>query len=481
MVLVAAASSINIFIPDKVMKDQKLEVLLPFTFSNSVDPRKISTVGDQVLSEHLFAFHARESIRDGFKSVFSDVEIDRKKNKIVISPKYSLDSYSDESMMDLVCKSFKESLSMSSHVILKPLVKDIYCSKDKVFVELSQIPVNISYLFTLADYSVFENQKLPILKHEKQYSSHTGPYNLFSFSDSKVELRLNSDYPKELRANEIEQVDLSSYDNSKSEEVFKSLNPDSNHLVYAYGYSLTNKMLEDIREKKYAVRQMPSEWMVYIGMNNSIPIEIRDKIQEKILPKVNDFLKSSPLGQRAYSFSPTTRPFGLQESIYHKILKKNPVSTESTGGKKKYKMITLDEWGNIPVFASVIEEIERNCSELIEVEYVDRANINKIWSEEVDMFLSPLGIAPSDPISTFAFLYELRDLISEEEILNASLIQEQDKFSEKLKEFEARIVKERRIIPIGHYPGIVLESPNIMREESLSWSWGIQAWTYRFH
>jgi hypothetical protein len=39
----------------------KIRAFFPFSFREKVDPRNIFSVGEQVMAEHLFSFHAKSS------------------------------------------------------------------------------------------------------------------------------------------------------------------------------------------------------------------------------------------------------------------------------------------------------------------------------------------------------------------------------------------------------------------------------------
>lgn len=65
----------------RIVKPKVLYVYTPFEFSQDIEPRRIITVGDQVLSEHIFAAHFIRNPVRGLIDVFSNVEIDREKKR----------------------------------------------------------------------------------------------------------------------------------------------------------------------------------------------------------------------------------------------------------------------------------------------------------------------------------------------------------------------------------------------------------------
>ena len=224
---------------------------------------------------------------------------------------------------------------------------------------------------------------------------------------------------------------------------------------------------------------MPSEWLIYLGMNPSVPFQLRDYIFHELMEEKEQLLQSAPLGQEAFGISPFDRSFGVKKDLFFKLLAEGQGSPLPTI-KKKLILATLDEWVTIPIFANTLNFFRTSrWSEFVEIKYFPRKEINKLWSPEIDLSLTPLGIAQADPISSFFFLSELRDIISQQDILHASIQATQDEFDKALLELEERIIRQRRMFPIGHFPGVVIESPLLQRDEDLSWGWGIQAWTYK--
>ena len=77
---------------------EQINVFIPFTLTTEINPMSVKTVGDQTVSEHAFAFHSREDVRDGYASVVSDVKFDRSEQTISIQPKYALRTSNGESV-----------------------------------------------------------------------------------------------------------------------------------------------------------------------------------------------------------------------------------------------------------------------------------------------------------------------------------------------------------------------------------------------
>ncbi|MBL6988879.1 MAG: hypothetical protein ISR65_03840 [Bacteriovoracaceae bacterium] len=480
LVIVAVACNLLLFSCSKGTKPMdRINAYFPFVFSQNVDPRNIITVGDQVICEHLYAFHAKESLRGGFGSVYSDVDIDFEKKVIRVTPSTSVVTSNGRPLgIKDFCSSFEESVFNSHHIVLKPLIKKVRCLEKSFEVHFTDIPINIKYLFTLADFSIFMKDQLPIEKNSKTIRDVTGPYRYLEFKEGFIHLTPNPNYKQKLRANSVKDVYLKSYFSEDTNSFINSLDTTKHHLAYLYGYALTKEHLSIIKSKGFKVRQMPSEWVVYIGMNKSVPRELRSFFYLSLQRQKTKLMKQAPLGQKAYGISPYNRSFGVKEDTFLKMISQTK-EVQLPAIKKRYVLATLDEWSEIPFFKEILNYIKIDLSTYVEVRLYPRKDINKIWSSEVDMNLTPLGIAQADPLSSFAFLTELRDIISDKDILNASIQGTQDKFNASMLKLEEEIIKDRRMFPLGHFPGVVIESPLLERNDDLSWGWGIQTWTYK--
>jgi len=112
-----------------------------------------------------------------------------------------------------------------------------------------------------------------------------------------------------------------------------------------------------------------------------------------------------------------------------------------------------------------------------------RSSAAKELYSESEVYLAGVGISPSDPISHYA--YQLAESNSLNPVVSRSLLAKiastssSDAFNSQIKDIERKIAKERLLVPIVHVSGVVAESQIFEKEESLSWSWGIQPWTYR--
>lgn len=456
-----------------------LKVLLPFVFTPAIDPRSVVTVGDQVVSEHVFAFHLRESLRKGMAGVASEVFFDRARSRILLKRARELFRANGQAFSQQdTCSALKASLRGTSHAPIAPLVQEVHCEPETITVQFSQLPVNIQYLFTLSDFSLFDPGLLP-LRSGADSRAATGPYSLLTLSESEVKLKRNPFYPRELTANAVDSVTLQSYPASKTPSVIAEALKQRTPLAYLYGYAANEELLAKVRAAGYSLRQMPSEWLVYFGINSKVPLEDRKTFSRVADGWREELLTRAALGQPAFSMSPSDRPFGLKREDYQQITA--PLSSAGVNAKFSrpgYILATLDEWSEIPLFAAALQRARESFPDL-KIQLLPRSRITELWSDKVDFVLSPMGIAPSDPLNSLAFLEELGPVISRDEIARISTLQSAESFNLALRDIEKRVLEARLWVPIGHFPGLVIEAPGVERDEELSWSWGIQAWTYR--
>jgi len=227
---------------DKLI-DAPLVIHVPFVFSPQLDPRAISTVGDQMVSEHVFAFHARESQTQGFGFVFSDVQINNESSEVVLKLRHTVKSSDGTSWSsERICASIRASLEGTAHAPIGDLVRDVRCETERTIrVQFSKLPVNIRYLFTLSDFSIFDPAQLPLSK--SYLPPGNGPYRIKDYDTHQVSLEANPYYPPSLRANSEKLVVIKSYPAAEARAILKSAIASSKDpfLGYFYGYALSDQ------------------------------------------------------------------------------------------------------------------------------------------------------------------------------------------------------------------------------------------------
>jgi len=229
---VAAFSFGAYMLGSKAPKIKSIQVYYPFALSNKVDPRETLNVADQVLTEYVFGYHVQRSFKKGIVDVLSSIKIDPLKKTLTFTPN-SLIMRSDGTKfeIDSYCQSIKASFSGTLHASFKETLIGFECTKSEVIVRLKEIPVNMNFLFTTPEFSIYEPSKLPISTNNLPPT--TGPYFVERLEPTKAILRRNIYYPESLVANKIENVEL----NWQKVEI-KDLDPNKHHLSYHYGFAI---------------------------------------------------------------------------------------------------------------------------------------------------------------------------------------------------------------------------------------------------
>ena len=457
-----------------------IEAYVPFTFTGSVDPRSILTVGDQIVGEHVFAFHARQSIHEGFQPVISRIEFSPEQGKIDITPLHRLMT-SDGSPFPLknICRGVAESLNGTRHSPYAALVEKVDCSEPegKISIRLSALPANMRFLFTIPDFSIFDPAAVPLTP--KNLAPTTGPYSIVSMTREVVELKRNPHYPTALVANTVSTVRLHSYPAVGTRALIDAASPDTHHMVYLYGYAVSASDVDKINAKKYAVEIYPDEWLIYVGFGRKVPAADREAIAAVVDRDRAQWLADAPFGSEAYSISPSDRPFALSKQEYAAAAVAGALATQyrMSGARR---LVTHKSWYELPIFRKICDALQVRFPDL-RLHVVD--NFGELFSGDDGVFVSPLGISHSDPLSHMAFLANtlpgFDGAVSVEEVAKASVLADPSLFDGVVRGFERRVRERRALVPVGHFPGIVAHAPRFERDESLSFSWGIQTWSYR--
>lgn len=460
----------------------QINVFIPFTLTTEINPRSVKTVGDQTVSEHVFAFHSREDVRDGYASVVSEVKFNRSEQTILIQPKYPLRTSTGESVtLQQICDSIRTSFEGTQHAPYRSLLKSVDCGSRGAEVKLQSIPVNMEFLFTIPDFSIYQLTQVPITPLRLYPSA--GPYQIESLSTKRVDLKRNKYYPAALTANQIEKVRIEHFEAGAAKEFVGNANPDLHHLTYFQGHSVTPPDLDVLASRGFRIQKFPSEWITYVGFNPSVPKEDREQIAKVIDQNRPELMKEASLGQAAFSIPPSDRPFGLSEIEYLKVkptVPKGPLKLS-----KPLKIGTRAEWYEIPIFRKTIHKLKDAFPtlETVTVKSSVYSGPDTAGHYEADIYLTALGISPADPLSHIAYLTSsapnFKGFLSDLQQAEVATMSNATEFIRTIKEIETRILHERLIIPLAHFPGIVVEAPRFKRDSDLAWSWGIQAWTYR--
>lgn len=451
----------------------KLKAYFPFIFNNSIDPTSIFTVGDQVVSEHIFAFAARRSLKEGFISHAADVVVNQLAHEVSVCLNQKLFSADGRPFeFDDLERSIKKSISGTTHAPYSSIVKNVITDQRNkcIRVEYTKLPVNLRFLFTLPDFSLFFTSEIPSI--EKNASSATGPFSIASFSKERIELKRNPFFPEELVANKFENAELISYSASDSIALINKLNPAEDTAAYFYGYSLNRKDLTALENRGYQVEISPNEWLIYLKVDPKISAEIKDSLYSLVeLFKSTEL--SETLGNPAYSVAPIDRPY-LVETLPEKPLLTNAL--------KGLKIRTLSTWAMTPVFKAFIDFLKSKAP-VIQVELLHPSEIRNLFNSDSQIALCPLGLSPVDELSHLSFLSEtvggFNSVIRKSEIADAAMITDEKDFISTVRLFEQKIRDTKIIVPIGHFPGVIATSKKFTVEKDIAFDWGIQLWSIR--
>ena len=450
-------------------KITELHINVPFVFSEHLDNKDIQTVGDQMLAEHLFAYHQNQSWKHGTQELFSKISPDYTNNTLTIVKNRELKDHTGQVFsFDKVCASIKNSLQGTLHAQYSELVNSITCSGKSVVIYFKTIPNNWRSLFASPDFAITDNK------------TYTGPYFIKSADQHSAHLKINTYYPTDLRSNNISDVAINSYAASDSPKMIEQLSPKKDHATFFYGHVLHKKDLDTLRNKKFNLQIFQNEWLVYVGFSSAVSLDDRITISalvDKERPNLQNFAE---LGTPAYSLAPSDRSWGLDELSYQSLQK----NTTHHKVKRKYSIATLDEWASLPLFAKVLDLLKSNFD--FEVRLYSRKEMGKIYDKGADLFISPVGVSPDDPVGHLYFFSSRSDeyskvLNANNDLVKIATLKDTLLFDKALREMEMRIARNKLIIPLFHYPSVIAESPELEKDPKLSWDWGIQTWAYQIH
>lgn len=443
-------------------------------------PRSLKTVGDEILTQHLFGFHGHTSFGKGFLNNLSVVEIDRNKNRLTVSPNGPLlKSDGTKIEIDQVCGALDNSFRAATHSIFRKVTKNVSCTETSVIIELEKIPVNIKEFFAAPDMAITDEQSELVEASTNKPTS--GPYFLKSIEGNTAILGRNTYYPDSLVANLIDEVEFTFGDSKPQEEVLGALGPGGYDLLYVSGHGMSKKLLEEISQKGYRTHIFPSEYVSYIGFNQSrMNLEKRKLIGSIIDLSRQELVDSAPLAQPAYSMCPSDRPYCINETEYDQLISKAG-GTDSKLSDSVFTIGILGTARNRALTQAVLNILGKKLPNL-QVKIVADSDYTQL-QETTDFHMFSLGITPADPLPQYAYMLGHLDLIkgvvNKEELGEISLLDDYSEYSKRVKAIETKIAEERRLVPLVTFPGVVIEGPGMERDEDLAWAWGVQAWTYR--
>jgi hypothetical protein len=453
----------------------KITAYFPFNFTDPLDPRAVLSVGDQVLSEHVYGAHIRQTMKSGLQPVLSDLIFHDDSTTVEIVPRHEV-QFANGTPLSLkeICKAIDASLHSSYHAEYQSILESVQCDEksNRILIKFRSLPVNLRFLFTLPDLSIYSVSHVPVRENSTDWT--TGPYKILSRSRTKIELARNPYYPSTLRANNVERVDLVRYSTDESRHLAQSANPKNQDAIYFYGYALAEEDLGTLRKNGYQVEVFPTEWLVYGGAKGKISQKDRSIFAAAIRQIRESGIVQRYSGLKAYSIAPQDREYGLKTAVEPDIA----VGSLS----HPYKIVTLKSWASLPFFQELIAALQKRIPNL-SLRTLEITEFSELFADQAEFILSPLGISPADPLSHLSFLSstypQFDQAITKDQVAALSLIEENTKFVSEVRKAEELVVQSRLLFPIAHFPGIVAVRSDFQRDDSLSFGWGIQAWTFR--
>lgn len=464
---------------------KSLRALVPFVFSECLKPTEIATVGDQMLCEHLFGFHARIS-RFGFESLLSDVLIDEEKKTVCLTAKHDV-KRSDGIVYSArdVCDSLACVLGGSNHFSMSSIVKGVELRDNSVTLIFSEIPRNIRYLLTLPDFCLEDGSAPPLSSSALRPT--TGPYSLNHLESRSATLLLNPHYPAGLRANNVPVVRLDSYPAGGTAGLISSLSdgmagssaPD---FAYFYGFAMRRRDFDLLEQADYTTEIFSREWIVLLSMSDRVPLPVRRVIANVIDAMRARIANEVPFARLSYSIAPQDQPHGTTEEEYGRLrLRFDEAECAALQDVEPLTVEYLDEWESVPIFQMVREELALKCAFLRFCPY-SRSRMNERF-RMAEILLTPFGQSPRDPLPNLTYFARCRpgfgSVLRPDELAELAGAPNSEEFVRGMKVLNERIHASRLIVPIAHFPGVVAARRQYSRDDSLAFDWGIQTWTYR--
>ena len=202
------------------------------------------------------------------------------------------------------------------------------------------------------------------------------------------------------------------------------------------------------------------------------------------MDSIRDLLsRNAASGVNAFSTAPSDRYFGITEEEYNRIASDLVRDTPRNNDlSRPLTVATLVEWYRQPLFKNILDHLESRFPKLT-LQLVDRDRFADIYEpSKFDMFLSPIGMTPGDPISHFMFMANFiehfRKVVTVQSIAEAAQIEDKLEFGKTIHQFELDILKERVLVPLFHFPGVSAISPIFEKSSKFGSAWGIQSWHY---
>lgn len=467
----------------KTMKNdnKSIKIYSPIGVLFPINPREINSVGDQIILEHILPFHNYNNSSGKVSPLFSTFHINYESSAINISVNNLPTSHLGHKMnITDMYLSFLKSLSGTIHSSgqYKVISQKIDSDQSSIFLKLNGIPNNLNLLLTIPDFAIIPDSMKEITKNVSSKDETFGPYFIDKVStennNQKIILKRNVNFPEKFRANSVETVEYRQYQND--DDFFKKISPDEHALIYINGKNITNDQLISLKEKKFKISVFPNEWLILAHFNKNVSQQKRVLIRKKIDAIRDKIVQNFNFSTIAFSSIPQDRPGTILKKEYDHIASNhsdlNELSTVTFGA--------LSSNSKNPFINSFFNELKENLPKA-KTGFYSYLKEKELFLSQ-DVIIEAIGMSPRDPLSHYSYLQEnialFKDFVSTEKLNSISLIQDQKLYEKEIHSIEEIILKNNLLIPIAHFPGIVAEAPGLQRDPELSWSWGIQAWTY---
>lgn len=370
--------------------------------------------------------------------------------------------------VDDIAESLSQSFRGTSHSDLSNLFLSTAVNGKIIEIKFkNNIPNNMEALFSLPDFFIYPKNIFTSSRHS------TGPYEVVEIDKNLVKLKLNKYYPSSLRANNVENVELHTIASGTMKDFFFGRDDNDHLMAYFIGCFTTKGDLDHMKRMNLLTNKYPNEWISLIGFNNlDVSLEDREVISSYVNRYRDEILKDSPLAQTAYSVSPQDRSYGL---------KVEDVGKEVDVADKLSRRITIGIRSR-DKSERIVQNLINSLSNFDNIEFLFFEKSSDIYSK-ADAYFGAQGISAGDPIHHMNFFlkYEplFKKIFTQGNLNKISSLKSINDFNTEIKKLEMIVYKNKAIIPIAHFPGVVVHSKNLKPDENLVGDWGIRAWTYQ--
>ncbi|MFK8139413.1 MAG: hypothetical protein AB8E15_13720 [Bdellovibrionales bacterium] len=443
---------------------REIEVFIPFTFLEPLDPSNINTVGNQLLAEHLFASITEVGSLGQQVGSFATTKIDSKNKTLTIFFNQEIKGSSGKPIsIEEIKLQIESKIKNSQHLKFEGIFASIRHIEKSIEIKFKEFPSNILSFLRLPEMLVLDPAYTPINFGTHENLSFTGPFSLTEFNSKKAVLKKNIFFPKELRANLVEKITINVYENEQVSDIIESVVKGRSRAAYLYSIALEDKDFKKLESRKISKIVNTSDWLVLSFMGEKLAKKIKEKIRKTLtdspVPKVGSKTTSSVIG---VDHSTISVKQSMDEGIVHEYL----------------EVAILRDWMSFPYFKKLVEGLKKNFN--VKIIVIEKKNIMSLYSGEYDLSLAILGMSKSDHIAHFNFLKSVNSKVAEvfsDNLINKIATEfDLKKRKEATKLAEQLLLDKFVILPLATFPGINIFSTNMIPDQNLYGSWGVRTW-----